>query len=92
MQLQFFRQHFYNATLVVQGMRQQNTISCAKQESQPNKSQMKLIHFQEILSSTIDGQPVTKTRLNNNKVKKQKKKKEGKTAVFLRKNPIRFPY
>ena len=69
-QLLFFRQHFYNATPAAAHMHQQNTISCAKQESQPNRHQLKPIHFQQILSSM--------TMVASKPPPPQKKKKEEK--------------
>ena len=71
-QLLFFRQSFYNAILIAPCMQQLNTSSCTKQESEPNKPKVKLVYFQEILSSTTDGQPVTKRRKQTNKIPKNK--------------------
>ena len=66
-------------------MHQANATSCAKQEMQPNKNKVKLIHFKEILSSPIDAHPVKKQANNNTTTQKYK------TSVFLRKNNnIRF--
>ena len=59
-------------------MHQQNITSCAKQELQPNMNQVKPIHFQEILSTSIDGQLVT-----NHLLSPPPKEKEEKKSVRL---------
>ena len=70
-------------------MHQQNITSCAKQELQPNMNQVKPIHFQEILSTSIDGQLVT-----NHLLSPPPKEKEEKKSVRLQylKKKKRFLY
>ena len=79
-------------------MLQQNISSCAWQESQTNKNQVKPIHFKKILSFTVEnGWPVTKEQKEQNwEKRKKKRKKKGPKNVrlqnFLEKKIVGFLY
>lgn len=88
-ELAFFRQCFSSATPVAPHIHQQSTTSCAKQELQPNKNQLKSVHFQEILSATINGQPVTK---NKQHPPPPLQKKEEERMQYYSEKKVKFPY